>query len=341
MTMDKQHPLQPYWNLLGAGIQADVLTLALEQRLFDVLATAADATQLARHYGWDILRTANLLEMLYSMGLLVRYCDAKQHFQYQPSKVVRDYFCSEAEVDCSIAWDFRYRTLRDCGAGLATALPCGPAPATGQNEQAQRWAQAAERQIAQEQLVATAPAARQILRQQPEFSVAKRLLDLGGGPGWVAIALAQENLQLQVQVFDWPETVRVAAQNIAACGLSERVGVRGGDLLTQDIGAGYDIIWCSSVLHFVDEPIALLRKVRQALCPGGILICAHADIADEPDTATLQTLSCYLPLLMRDKRVERQGVLSQQLQQAGFSRVGVPQLHDFPLCQVQIVVAYA
>lgn len=41
----------------------------------------------------------------------------------------------------------------------------------------------------------------------PEFKNARRLLDLGGGHGLHAIALAQENPQLQGMVFDLPPVV--------------------------------------------------------------------------------------------------------------------------------------
>ena len=81
-------------------------------------------------------------------------------------------------------------------------------------------------------------------------------------------------------VFELPEAADVAAQHIAEAGLASRLEARGGDLARDDIGTGYDLIWCSSVLHFVPELSACLAKLHAALKPGGELICVHAEIPD-------------------------------------------------------------
>ena len=73
-----------------------------------------------------------------------------------------------------------------------------------------------------------------------------------------------EHADMHGCVFDWPETVAVAAANIAHAQLSHRLEILGGD---------YDLIWCSSVLHFVPDMTAALRKIHAALTPGGVFVC--------------------------------------------------------------------
>lgn len=83
----------------------------------------------------------------------------------------------------------------------------------------------------------------------PEFNNAKKLLDLGGGHGLYSIAFAQKNPGLNATVFDLPHVTRVTKEYIERYDMNGRVNVTGGDLLENEIGDGYDIIFASDVLY--------------------------------------------------------------------------------------------
>src|SRR5438874_1484616 len=51
-----------------------------------------------------------------------------------------------------------------------------------------------------------------------DFSGARRLLDVGGGPGTFAVLLAQKYPDLQVTVLDLPEVVSIARELIQEAG---------------------------------------------------------------------------------------------------------------------------
>jgi hypothetical protein len=101
----------------------------------------------------------------------------------------------------------------------------------------------------------------------------RRLLDLGGGPATYAIIFAQANPALQVTVFDLPMPIEIARENIEKNGLTDRVGTLAGNFLKDDIGAGYDFIWISQILHSHDEQQCklIIAKAVAALNPGGDL----------------------------------------------------------------------
>jgi 3-hydroxy-5-methyl-1-naphthoate 3-O-methyltransferase len=101
----------------------------------------------------------------------------------------------------------------------------------------------------------------------------RRLLDLGGGPATYAIVFAQANPELKATVFDLPMPIDIARENIAKNGLTGRVGTVTGNFLKDDIGAGYDFIWVSQILHSFDEPQCqfIIAKAVAALNPGGAL----------------------------------------------------------------------
>jgi SAM-dependent methyltransferase len=101
----------------------------------------------------------------------------------------------------------------------------------------------------------------------------ERLLDLGGGPATYAIAFAKAHPRLQATVFDLPQPVKIAREQIAKQGLSDRVDTLAGNFLQDDIGRGYDFIWVSQILHSHDEGQCkqIIAKCVQALNPGGTL----------------------------------------------------------------------
>lgn len=309
------HALQPYWDLTLASVQVEALQLALAEDLFETLVSPCTSEALAQMHAWQPEATRHWLTLLWSMQLLDRSRDAAGEWLYTSSEVARCYLVSSSALDCGDAWCFRLASLRDFGAGLADGL-------RGQNRPAplasgERWAAAARGHLAREQVAVTAPAACELVAQRRSTESAWRLLDLGGGPGLVAVGLAKAFPHMSGVVFELPEAADVAAQHIAEAGLASRLEARGGDLARDDIGTGYDLIWCSSVLHFVPELSACLAKLHAALKPGGELICVHAEIPEEPEAAR-RMLSYYLPLLWQGRRVTQAGELREALLAQGF-----------------------
>lgn len=112
---------------------------------------------------------------------------------------------------------------------------------------------------------------------------ARRLLDLGGGPGTAALVFARRWPQLQCVVFDLPGPVAIAAEQIAAAGLGGRVTTRAGDFDDDDPGTGYDVVYVSNIIHMMglDETVALLRTCAGALVPGGRILLKDFFLEDD------------------------------------------------------------
>jgi predicted O-methyltransferase YrrM len=98
-----------------------------------------------------------------------------------------------------------------------------------------------------------------------------RVLDVGGGSGAYAIAFAQAEPRLRVDLLDRPEVLPIAGEHIAAAGLSDRISTRPGDLRSDSLGSGYDVVLLSAICHMLSpgENRDLLRRCREALAPGG------------------------------------------------------------------------
>ena len=331
-TLMAEHALQPYWDLTLATVRADALRVALEWRLFDRLHEPTGAIELACQLESDAANTGYLLELLWNMHLLER----DEAMRYRVTAVAQTYFCTSAARYCGDAWAFRLANLRRFGGQLAEQVSSGQPLTEGFAPGG--WAGAAKVQIAQEQRAVTAELAVALLQALPEFAGARRLLDLGGGPGLVAIAAAMAHPALQGEVFDFADTVAIAEQHIRQAGLQRRLSVRAGDLDQDPLGEGFDLIWCSSVLHFVHDPLVSLGKIRAALRPGGVLVCAQAEVPASVHAAA-RVLPYYLSMRMLGRHVTQTNGLQALARDAGF--VGIESRAEVPFAVAPVTVLVA
>jgi len=104
-----------------------------------------------------------------------------------------------------------------------------------------------------------------------DFSGARRLLDLGGGPGTAALTFARANPSLKCVVFDLEGPQGIAKKQIKKANLEGRVTTQPGDFLTDDIGRDFDVVYISNIIHMLspEQTLALLEKAKAALVTGG------------------------------------------------------------------------
>jgi SAM-dependent methyltransferase len=107
-----------------------------------------------------------------------------------------------------------------------------------------------------------------------DFSDADSLLDIGGGPGIYAIELARRWPGLRAAVFDRPEVLEVARENVLAAGLEDRVDLIPGDAFSDDLGGPWDAILISNLVHIYsdEENRRLVARCGAALAPNGRLV---------------------------------------------------------------------
>ncbi len=127
----------------------------------------------------------------------------------------------------------------------------------------------------------------------------RKMLDLGGGPGTYAIALARMYPALKADVYDLPEVVPIAQEQIKASGVSDRVKVLAGDYHKDPLGEGYDLVLISNIIHSLSaESIRqLFRKASEASVPGAMILVKDFYISEErtgPEFATLFALNMLL-----------------------------------------------
>jgi predicted O-methyltransferase YrrM len=107
--------------------------------------------------------------------------------------------------------------------------------------------------------------------EKVDLTGACTMLDIGGGPGVYAIEFVRQNPQFHAVILDNEKTLSIAQAHIEQAALSERISVRAGDALKDDLGQGYDFILLSNVIHAYgpETNLQLLSRATKALAPGG------------------------------------------------------------------------
>ena len=118
-----------------------------------------------------------------------------------------------------------------------------------------------------------------LARRVPVPPGASQMLDVGGSHGYFSVVLCRRHPGLRATVLDLPQAVEHAAPLLEREEMGDRVVLRAGDALTDDLGEdAYDLILMFSLVHHFDDATnrTLARRAARALRPGGYLVIGDA-----------------------------------------------------------------
>jgi SAM-dependent methyltransferase len=247
---------------VATGFQASrILLTAIELRLFSVIGgDAPTSADVAARVTGDPGATDRLLNALCAIGLLW-----KRAGRFRNTSASARYL-----VDTSpdyVAGLGHTAGLWRTWSGLTEAVRAGkPTPRPPISDHGDTWVEpfiAAMHYRAAQQ----APKVAELLG----LDGVRRVLDVGGGSGAFAMAMARKQPGLSAVVFDLPAVVPLTTKYIADAGLASRVATAVGDYLKDPLPGGFDLVLLSAVVHSnaPAENAALLRSCAAALNPGG------------------------------------------------------------------------
>ncbi|MES1162692.1 MAG: methyltransferase [Rhizobacter sp.] len=167
----------------------------------------------------------------------------------------------------------------------------------------------------------------------------RRLMDVGGGDGHFLASVARRVPGLDLMLFDLPAVTERARARFESTSVAARVRVFGGSFLTDALPIGADIVSLIRVVHDHDDAAAMtiLRAVRAALPPGGVLLLAEPMARTEGAEAMGDAYFGFYLLAMGRGRPRSAEELMRMLVAAGFE--GVRRRPTRMPLQTQLLVA--
>jgi demethylspheroidene O-methyltransferase len=159
-----------------------------------------------------------------------------------------------------------------------------------------------------------------------DLSDVKCLLDLGGGSGAFALAVAQAYPGLGLMLFDLPDVVPAARARFKAAGLGARLEVHGGSFRSDSLPYGADAISLIRVLydHSDDTVRSLLSKIYDSLPPGGRLIISEPMSGGATPERAGDVYFAFYTMAMRTGKTRSAEEIGRLCSYAGFGKVSAP-----------------
>jgi acetylserotonin N-methyltransferase len=150
----------------------------------------------------------------------------------------------------------------------------------------------------------------------------RRLVDLGGATGHLAIAACERYGGLHAVVFDLERATALAREQVAKSPARERIEVEAGDFFDDELPAA-DLYYVGRILHdwAEDQIERLLQRIFERLPAGGALLIGEKLLEEDgvgPLSANLQSLNM---LIVTEGRERSLGQYTALLRRAGFGTV--------------------
>jgi predicted O-methyltransferase YrrM len=307
-----------FYDGIYQSVRGRVLITALELKVFDELSQAKTASQVGAALDLPAQRCQALLDHMAACGFI--------------QKLAQETFVNNARGEHFLAtggpayigdlivetWNMIVDPLNDLTRIMKHGFPDDSQENLGKEE---LWAHLAHVN-AQYARAGMARMAAEQISALPEFAGFQKMLDMGGGPGLVAMAVVEAHPTLIGVVLDQPAVVKVAQEYIDQYGFSDRVTVLGADYSSDDIGQGYDLVWASLTLNFHHDKLDfILGKIHQALNPGGVLACLQDGLTHYRTQPREMVMNFLAPALQGTKMGFAQGEIAEAMLAAGFSSV--------------------
>ena len=107
-----------------------------------------------------------------------------------------------------------------------------------------------------------------------DFATHRRMLDVGGNSGEFVLQVCRRQRSLQATVFDLPLVCEIGLEHVLPEAECDRIAFVAGDLRSDPLPTGHDVIAFKSMLHDWSEQDAaqFIERAFEALAPGGSLL---------------------------------------------------------------------
>lgn len=156
-----------------------------------------------------------------------------------------------------------------------------------------------------------------------DLSPYKKMVDLGGATGHLAIAACQRYPGLSAILFDLPRVIDMVRHQVSLSPVASRIEVMKGDFFSYEQIPHADLFGLSRILHdWPDEKVSgLLRAIYERVPSGGAILISEKLLNEDktgPVAAQLQSVNMLVCTEGKERTLAEFRVL---LESAGFTQV--------------------
>jgi len=319
---------------LAAPVRTKLLLTGIELKVFNLLSEPTSAGTVAQATSAHPGNTRLFLDGLAATALV-----QKKNNLYQNTPVTQAFLVEGSPTYLGQFLTFVNRWFAPALEDLPRLVREGPTPRPEAGEEPEEiWTQYAA-SGADYQRAGMAQQAVEIVSRLPEFPAFRKMLDLGGGPGLIGVAIVAAHPNMKGIIFDLPAMVKVTETFIKEYKMEDRIDVLDGDYNHDSIGGGYDLVWASASLNFgKDNMDSLMKKIYDALNPGGVFISCQDGLTHERTKPAIHVLSMMSTALMGQDMYFNQGFIADTMLRVGFKCVRSRTL-DMPVGPMDLDIA--
>ncbi len=305
-----------FYDLTGFTVRSTLFKASLEWKIYDYMQNRVSASDIASDLDYNKRNLELVLNALAGMGII-----EKSNGLFINSPDAQEFLVStgSAYIGEFLLYISKWNTLTEEDYG--NLVKNGPPEEQPDMSDEAFWAKGAELSAAY-QYAGDAQKVASIIAGIPEFSSIKTMLDMGGGPGFYAMAMVNRHPDMKAVIFDQPAVTEVAADFIKSYEMEDRISVRAGNYMEDSLGGKYDLIFASATLNFfkgrLDE---IIEKIYESLEPGGSFI-SYSDGMTKEKTHPVEFATGFLAAELGGNDFSfHSGLVGDIMLEKGFNRV--------------------
>ena len=305
-----------YRTLIGP-IKSKLLLTGIELKVFNHLSEPKSAEAVA-----EVICTHPVNTRLFLDGLAASDLLEKNDGLYQNTAVAQAFLAEGSPTYLGRFLTFQLQWHKPVLDNLSTLVKEGPPPQHEMDAESDEvWAQMANT-VAEYERSWSAQNLAKIIEELPEFTSFRKMLDLGGGPGLIGFAIVAAHPSMKGIIFDRPAIAKVAEKFIKEYEMEDQIEALGGDYTKDSIGKGYDLILACAALNFVKDDLdSFLKKIYDALHPGGVFIAFSDGLTHERTKPGIMVIGWLSMALTGQDMGFDQGFIADSMLRVGFKSV--------------------
>ncbi len=297
------------FDLIQAPIRWQIIDVCYQLKVFDLLRSEITAPEVAENLVMDPVKTELLLDALVSLDVA-----AKSSGKYHISLDIAPWLLSDSP-QCLHPLMKAMKTIRH--GNLMDLLKEKTASPAIDMSDARFWDNSAESLRAYHEGFA-AQELLSFLQELPEWSSAKRFMEIGAGSGILAQMIRKKHPEKQITVLDLPPMAERIEKSLADL---SSITVLPGDYNALEIPPPQDIICGSMTLYFANDLVSVLERLKQSLSRNGVFFSFHEGLEKERTKPENHVIGRLIPALKGQNSSFNKGDISTALLKAGFKTV--------------------